>query len=155
MQYLIYADGSYHDKIADGSFAVYLISDDECIDLLHSTLKNEQPLHISRRIRFAHDSKKTTNNFAEASILQAVIIWCCSNNVFEQDIVVHICMDSQLVLGQFVGLSKTNSKKLKNIYCSIYNLLATKSSQLNKKLDQLLKFHWVSGKVMKASIIGH
>ena len=151
MQYLIYADGSYHDRVTDGSFAVYLISNSECVDLLHNVLKNEQPLHIARRIRF----NGRTNNFAEASILQSAIIWCCNNNVFEQDIKVHICMDSQLVLSQFIGLSRTNCKHLRSIYSNIYSLLRNKCDKLKKELDELVHFHWITGKTMKESIIGH
>lgn len=170
MDYLVYVDGlckrnGSSDAEAGGSFAVYRREKGEKVDdSLHDSLHNSLHARLARRMPLYHDSEfavvvsgqeQATNNYAEAVSLQTAIAWLISGGLLVQGNTIHICMDSQLVLNQIVGMYKTKKIHLKKIYMSIYDMLDKHSKAIGTNAEKLIAFHWISGDVMKASVIAH
>lgn len=170
MDYLVYVDGlckrnGSSDAEAGGSFAVYRLEKGEKVDdSLHDSLHNSLHARLARRMPLYHDSEfavvvseqeQATNNYAEAVSLQTAIAWLISGGLLVQGNTIHICMDSQLVLNQIVGMYKTKKIHLKKIYMSIYDMLDKHSKAIGTNAEKLIAFHWISGDVMKASVIAH
>lgn len=170
MDYLVYVDGlckrnGSSDAEARGSFAVYRLEKGEKVDdSLHDSLHNSLHARLARRMPLYHDSEfavvvseqeQATNNYAEAVSLQTAIAWLISSGLLVQGNTIHICMDSQLVLNQIVGMYKTKKIHLKKIYMSIYDMLDKHSKAIGTNAEKLIAFHWISGDVMKASVIAH
>ena len=162
MDYLVYVDGlckrnGSSDAEAGGSFAVYRLEKGEKVDdSLHDSLARRMPLyHDSEFAVVVSGQEQATNNYAEAVSLQTAIAWLISSGLLVQGNTIHICMDSQLVLNQIVGLYKTKKIHLKKIYMSIYDMLDKHSKAIGTNAEKLIAFHWISGDVMKASVIAH
>ena len=162
MDYLVYVDGlckrnGSSDAEAGGSFAVYRLEKGEKVDdSLHVRLARRMPLyHDSEFAVVVSEQEQATNNYAEAVSLQTAIAWLISGGLLVQGNTIHICMDSQLVLNQIVGMYKTNKIHLKKIYMSIYDMLDKHSKAIGTNAEKLIAFHWISGDVMKASVIAH
>ena len=174
MDYLVYVDGlckrnGSSDAEAGGSFAVYRLEkgekvDDSLHDSLHNSLHDSLHARLARRMPLYRDSEfavvvsgqeQATNNYAEAVSLQTAIAWLISSGLLVQGNTIHICMDSQLVLNQIVGMYKTKKIHLKKIYMSIYDMLDKHSKAIGTNAEKLIAFHWISGDVMKASVIAH
>ena len=162
MDYLVYVDGlckrnGSSDAEAGGSFAVYRLEkgekvDDSLHDSLHARLARRMPLyHDSEFAVVVSEQEQATNNYAEAVSLQTAIAWLISGGLLVQGNTIHICMDSQLVLNQIVGMYKTKKIHLKKIYMSIYDMLDKHSKAIGTNAEKLIAFHWISGDVMKAS----
>lgn len=160
MNYLIYVDGlckhnGFACAEAAGSFAVYVSKIKlEVNNKLHEILAHKKPIfHASR---FTVVSKgRNTNNIAEAQSLHTALVWAFTNGLFKEGNEVHLCMDSKLVLNQFIGLYRTKNKFLQAIYQQIYELFKENSKKFGINTEQMLKIHWISGDIMKASVIGH
>lgn len=162
MDYLVYVDGlckrnGSSDAEAGGSFAVYRLEKGEKVgDSLHVRLARRMPLyHDSEFAVVVSEQEQATNNYAEAVSLQTAIAWLISGGLLVQGNTIHICMDSQLVLNQIVGMYKTKKIHLKKIYMSIYDMLDKHSKAIGTNAEKLIAFHWISGDVMKASVIAH
>lgn len=162
MDYLVYVDGlckrnGSNDAEAGGSFAVYRLEKGEKVDdSLHARLARRMPLyHDSEFAVVVSEQEQATNNYAEAVSLQMAIAWLISGGLLVQGNTIHICMDSQLVLNQIVGMYKTKKIHLKKIYMSIYDMLDKHSKAIGTNAEKLIAFHWISGDVMKASVIAH
>ena len=162
MDYLVYVDGlckrnGSSDAEAGGSFAVYRLEKGEKVDdSLHVRLARRMPLyHDSEFAVVVSEKEQATNNYAEAVSLQTAIAWLISGGLLVQGNTIHICMDSQLVLNQIVGMYKTKKIHLKKIYMSIYDMLDKHSKAIGTNAEKLIAFHWISGDVMKASVIAH
>lgn len=162
MDYLVYVDGlckrnGSSDAEAGGSFAVYRLEKGEKVDdSLHVRLARRMPLyHDSEFAVVVSEQEQATNNYAEAVSLQTAIAWLISGGLLVQRNTIHICMDSQLVLNQIVGMYKTKKIHLKKIYMSIYDMLDKHSKAIGTNAEKLIAFHWISGDVMKASVIAH
>lgn len=162
MDYLVYVDGlckrnGSSDAEAGGSFAVYRLEKGEKVDdSLHVRLARRMPLyHDSEFAVVVSGQEQATNNYAEAVSLQTAIAWLISGGLLVQGNTIHICMDSQLVLNQIVGMYKTKKIHLKKIYMSIYDMLDKHSKAIGTNAEKLIAFHWISGDVMKASVIAH
>ena len=162
MDYLVYVDGlckrnGSSDAEAGGSFAVYRLEKSEKVDdSLHVRLARRMPLyHDSEFAVVVSEQEQATNNYAEAVSLQTAIAWLISGGLLVQGNTIHICMDSQLVLNQIVGMYKTKKIHLKKIYMSIYDMLDKHSKAIGTNAEKLIAFHWISGDVMKASVIAH
>lgn len=162
MDYLVYVDGlckrnGSSDAEAGGSFAVYRLEKGEKVDdSLHARLVRRMPLyHDSEFAVVVSEQEQATNNYAEAVSLQTAIAWLISGGLLVQGNTIHICMDSQLVLNQIVGMYKTKKIHLKKIYMSIYDMLDKHSKAIGTNAEKLIAFHWISGDVMKASVIAH
>lgn len=162
MDYLVYVDGlckrnGSSDAEAGGSFAVYRLEKGEKVDdSLHVRLARRMPLyHDSEFAIVVSEQEQATNNYAEAVSLQTAIAWLISGGLLVQGNTIHICMDSQLVLNQIVGMYKTKKIHLKKIYMSIYDMLDKHSKAIGTNAEKLIAFHWISGDVMKASVIAH
>lgn len=162
MDYLVYVDGlckrnGSSDAEAGGSFAVYRLEKGEKVDdSLHVRLARRMPLyHNSKFAVVVSEQEQATNNYAEAVSLQTAIAWLISGGLLVQGNTIHICMDSQLVLNQIVGMYKTKKIHLKKIYMSIYDMLDKHSKAIGTNAEKLIAFHWISGDVMKASVIAH
>lgn len=162
MDYLVYVDGlckrnGSSDAEAGGSFAVYRLEKGEKVDdSLHVRLARRMPLyHDSEFAVVVSEQGQATNNYAEAVSLQTAIAWLISGGLLVQGNTIHICMDSQLVLNQIVGMYKTKKIHLKKIYMSIYDMLDKHSKAIGTNAEKLIAFHWISGDVMKASVIAH
>lgn len=162
MDYLVYVDGlcrrnGSSDAEAGGSFAVYSLEKGEKVDdSLHARLARRMPLyHDSEFAVVVSEQEQATNNYAEAVSLQTAIAWLISSGLLVQGNTIHICMDSQLVLNQIVGMYKTKKIHLKKIYMSIYDMLDKHSKAIGTNAEKLIAFHWISGDVMKASVIAH
>lgn len=162
MDYLVYVDGlckrnGSSDAEAGGSFAVYRLEKGEKVDdSLHVRLARRMPLyHDSEFAVVVSEQEQATNNYAEAVSLQTAIAWLISGGLLVQGNTIHICMDSQLVLNQIVGMYKTKKIHLKKIYMSIYDMLDKHSKAVGTNAEKLIAFHWISGDVMKASVIAH
>ena len=162
MDYLVYVDGlckrnGSSDAEAGGSFAVYRLEKGEKVDdSLHVRLARRMPLyHDSEFAIVVSEQEQATNNYAEAVSLQTAIAWLISGGLLVQGNTIHICMDSQLVLNQIVGIYKTKKIHLKKIYMSIYDMLDKHSKAIGTNAEKLIAFHWISGDVMKASVIAH
>lgn len=162
MDYLVYVDGlckrnGSSDAEAGGSFAVYRLEKGEKVDdSLHVRLARRMPLyHDSEFAVVVSEQEQATNNYAEAVSLQTAIAWLISGGLLVQGNTIHICMDSQLVLNQIVGMYKTKKIHLKKIYMSIYDMLDKHSKAIGTNAEKLITFHWISGDVMKASVIAH
>ena len=162
MDYLVYVDGlckrnGSSDAEAGGSFAVYRLEKGEKVDdSLHVRLARRMPLyHDSEFAVVVSEQEQATNNYAEAVSLQTAIAWLISGGLLVQGNTIYICMDSQLVLNQIVGMYKTKKIHLKKIYMSIYDMLDKHSKAIGTNAEKLIAFHWISGDVMKASVIAH
>lgn len=162
MDYLVYVDGlckrnGSSDAEAGGSFDVYRLEKGEKVDdSLHVRLARRMPLyHDSEFAVVVSEQEQATNNYAEAVSLQTAIAWLISGGLLVQGNTIHICMDSQLVLNQIVGMYKTKKIHLKKIYMSIYDMLDKHSKAIGTNAEKLIAFHWISGDVMKASVIAH
>ncbi len=162
MDYLVYVDGlckrnGSSDAEAGGSFAVYRLEKGEKVDdSLHVRLARRMPLyHDSEFAVVVSEQEQATNNYAEAVSLQTAIAWLISGGLLVQGNTIHICMDSQLVLNQIVGMYKTKKIHLKKIYMSIYDMLDKHSKAIGTNAEKLIAFHWISGDIMKASVIAH
>ncbi|NME52586.1 hypothetical protein [Desulfovibrio piger] len=162
MDYLVYVDGlckrnGSSDAEAGGSLAVYRLEKGEKVDdSLHVRLARRMPLyHDSEFAVVVSEQEQATNNYAEAVSLQTAIAWLISGGLLVQGNTIHICMDSQLVLNQIVGMYKTKKIHLKKIYMSIYDMLDKHSKAIGTNAEKLIAFHWISGDVMKASVIAH
>lgn len=162
MDYLVYVDGlckrnGSSDAEAGGSFAVYRLEKGEKVDdSLHARLARRMPLyHDSEFAVVVSGQEQATNNYAEAVSLQTAIAWLISSGLLVHGNTIHICMDSQLVLNQIVGMYKTKKIHLKKIYMSIYDMLDKHSKVIGTNAEKLIAFHWISGDVMKASVIAH
>ena len=162
MDYLVYVDGlckrnGSSDAEAGGSFAVYRLEKGEKVDdSLHVRLARRMPLyHDSEFAVVVSEQEQATNNYAEAVSLQTAIAWLISGGLLVQGNTIHICMDSQLVLNQIVGMYKTKKIHLKKIYMSIDDMLDKHSKAIGTNAEKLIAFHWISGDVMKASVIAH
>ena len=160
MDYLVYVDGLCKrngSSEAGGSFAVYRLEKGEKVDdSLHVRLARRMPLyHDSEFAVVVSEQEQATNNYAEAVSLQTAIAWLISGGLLVQGNTIHICMDSQLVLNQIVGMYKTKKIHLKKIYMSIYDMLDKHSKAIGTNAEKLIAFHWISGDVMKASVIAH
>lgn len=162
MDYLVYVDGlckrnGSRDAEAGGSFAVYRLEKGEKVDNgLHDRLARRMPLyHDSEFAVVVSDQDQATNNYAEAVSLHTAISWLISSGLLTDGNTIHICMDSQLVLNQVVGMYKTKKIHLKKIYMSIYDMLGKHGKAIGMNAEKLITFHWISGDVMKASVIAH
>lgn len=162
MQYIVYVDGfckgnGRSDAKAGGSFAVYKLEDGDMInDALHQKLRGIPPLYHDREFSVVVMEKEhATNNYAEATALRTAISWLISGGLLIPGNRIHICMDSQLVLNQVSGLYKTRSDHLRKIYQSIYALLGQHEKKIGMNAEKLISFHWISGDIMKASVIAH
>ncbi|MBR4608758.1 MAG: hypothetical protein IKO41_21440 [Lachnospiraceae bacterium] len=160
MKYLIYADGACprngrRGARTQGSFAVYILKDSEVYsNALHERLAGVPPLHHESRFDIV-PAGQVTNNMAEAQALCTAIVWACSNGLFGCDNEIHICMDSKLILSQFLGVYKTKESHLMAVYRKIYDILGQQSKKLGCNVEKLVHLHWISGEVMKASVIAH
>ena len=152
MRCVVYCDGACRrngksDAEAEGSFAVYDVGRHAAITPeLHERLRTEKPLHFEHR--FAVVADRPTNNLAEATALEAALRWCKANGLINNNNEIHICMDSQLVLSQFLGVYQTRSPALRAVYQRIY-------AMLGKENERAIHLHWIRGEVMKASILAH
>lgn len=159
MYYLVYADGACEnngrtDACIEGSFAVYEFEEEQVID--HSSLFGKPPLYHAQRHRLVpFEGKVPTNNMAEALTLHMALSWACENNVLRPDNLVHIFMDSELVLRQFTGSYVTRNATLFRIYRKIYDMLADYSRKIGDNVEKFIRLDWVSGEIMKKSVIGH
>jgi ribonuclease HI len=166
MKYLIYADGACprngrRGARAQGSFAAYRLKDNEAYsNALHERLAGMLPMHHESRfdiVPAVYDGHpgQVTNNMAEAQSLCTAIVWACSNGLFDCDNEIHICMDSKLILSQFLGVYKTKEPHLMAVYRRIYDILGQQSKKLGCDAEKLVHLHWISGEVMKRSVIAH
>jgi ribonuclease HI len=163
MNYLIYADGACQgngnsDAEAQGSFAVYRLADGPVVvnDELHERLASARPLHHDARFAvLPAGNGRGTNNMAEATALYTALAWACDNNLLEPGNEVHVCMDSQLILSQFMGVYRTREQHLRQVYTRTYDMLARQSAKVGCDVEKLIHLHWITGKVMKASVIAH
>lgn len=162
MRYLVYADGACSnngriDAEIEGSFAVYGLAFEhgEIPEAVHAKLVGETPLYHARRIGLvAPKGARPTNNLAEALTLHAALAWICSNNLFMRGNTVTVFMDSQVVLFQVTGMYRARNH-MKAIYQRIYQMLSIHCAQAGCALEEMLKFDWIPGALMKASVIGH
>ena len=148
MKYVIYADGACSgngklEACAEGSFAVYELDG----ELNHEKLRTQKPLHHESRFAIVCDVKPT-NNFAEATALKTALLWANRNGIFADGNEIHICMDSQLILNQFMGFYATKNVRLRKVYQEIYSMLTS-------EMERQIHLHWIRGEIMKTSIIGH
>lgn len=159
--YLIYADGacSANGKAyarASGSFAVYVVDTYEEGKDYHYKLSRTQPLYHEARFDVPVIGGRPTNNMAEAQTLYSALIWACENGLLNNPgNVVHLCMDSLLVLNQFTGLYACKNSQLRDVYIKIYDLLRNKTEEVGYDVEKLIHVHWISGDTMKASVICH
>lgn len=162
-EYLVYVDGAcpnngdaYKAK-AKGSFAAYKLEDGEEVDdKLHDVLIAREPLHHESMFDVTPmDNGRATNNMAEAASLFVALSWCRENGLFADDVTVHICMDSELILNQVKGIYRTRDNQLRSIYKMLFAML--KKHQQDTGVDPKLHIclHHISGVTMKKSIIAH
>ena len=160
-RYLIYADGGCHgngkrDARALGSFAVYKLGNEPVNEALHIKLTYEQPLcHEAEFSVIPVGNGRATNNMAEAQTLRAALTWAINNNLLQNENEIHICMDSQLILSQFLGVYRCREQHLRQVYQSIYALLKKQSEAVGTDVEKLIHLHWIPGTTMKSSVIGH
>ena len=162
MQYLVYVDGfckgnGRSDAVAGGSFAVYKLDGGDTVNsTIHEKLCGVTPLYHDKEFAVVvADKEHATNNYAEATALRTAIVWLITGGVLIPGNKIHICMDSQLVLNQIAGLYKTRSSHLRKIYQSIYAMLEKHGESIGMNAEKLISFHWISGDIMKASVIAH
>ena len=158
-KYLIYADGACThngrtNAKACGSFAVYDVTHLGFDDDVHDVLVFEQPLHHESMFDVIATGR-ATNNMAEAQALHTALAWACQCGLLSPGNEVHVCMDSQLVLNQFTGMYKTKNVNLRSVYTRTYDMLRKQSEKVGCDVEGLIHFHWISGEVMKASVIAH
>lgn len=162
MKYLAYADGTCSnngriDAEIEGSFAVYelLPEQGEISEAVHAKLVGQTPLYHARRISLvAPKGARPTNNLAEALTLHAALAWICSNRLLLRGNSVTVFMDSQVVLFQITGMYKARNH-MRTIYQRIYQMLEAHRENTGCPLEEMLKFDWIPGSLMKASVIGH
>lgn len=162
MRYLAYADGACSnngriDAEIEGSFAVYALPNEhgEISEAVHAKLVGETPLcHACRISLVAPKGARPTNNLAEALTLHAALAWICSNNLLIRGNSVTVFMDSQVVLFQITGMYKARNH-MRTIYQRIYQMLEAHREKTGCPLEEMLKFDWIPGSLMKASVIGH
>ena len=163
MNYLVYCDGACSnngnalDAVASGSFAAYMLGESaKYSDDIHEKLMHEKPIiHKSRFSISLLGEGPATNNVAEATTLGVAISWLIENNLLVQENTVHVCMDSQLILTQMIGMAKVRNTRLRMIYQGIYANLARASEKVGYNVEPVIHFHWISGDLMKQTIIGH
>ena len=144
-------NGTHEADTMFGSFAIYKFKKPCIVNSdLHKLLQRREPMFFVSRALLV-STKRNTNNLAEARTLQFVITWLYSRKLFKPDNKFHIVMDSKLVLSQFVGVTQVKNVHLKKIYMTIYNLLGS----LDYDVDSTINLHWISGDLMKQSVIGH
>lgn len=159
MQYVIYADGSCEnngrqDASMEGSFAAFELADEDTV--VHEDLLGRVPIvHESRRRLLPFEGGQPTNNMAEALSLHMAVAFACTRKLLAPGNRVLLFMDSELILKQFTGLYKTKNSLLRKIYRSIYDMLARHSQGIGDNALKYLKVDWVSGDIMKRSVIGH
>ena len=156
--YLLYCDGACSkngttEAKAEYSFAAYDMNGLEYKKGLHNKLKECKPLKHIQRAAVVTDYG--TNNLAEATALFSAIAWVIEMGFLTAENNIHICMDSKLILSQFLGIYGVKNKRLKDIYQNTYALLQRESKRQNIDVEKLIHLHWISGEVMKESVIGH
>lgn len=161
MQYLVYSDGGCPSNGRGttnmfGSFAVYELPDGISDDI-HDILVEQKPKHFCSKMDIPTVAKYcgATNNIAEASTLHTAISWVVAHGLLIPGNHVHICMDSELVVRQVIGMYKTKNPHLKKLYGEIYRILAEHSKEIGVNAESLITFHHIPGTVMKKTIINH
>lgn len=162
MKYLAYADGACSNNgrmnaEIEGSFAVYRLSPqlEKITNEVHSALFGETPLYHANRISLvAPKGAHPTNNLAEALTLHAALAWICANNLLMKGNSVTVFMDSQVVLFQMTGMYRAKNH-MRAIYQRIYQMLGNHAGKTGCPVEDVLKFDWIPGDLMKASVIGH
>lgn len=146
MHYCCLVDGACSnngrfDAYAEGSYAIY--TSDEA---LHPSALNERtPLVHNSRFSIPLSGRRSTNNAAEAMSLLNLVMELNRLNAFQPENVVTIYTDSELTINHFYGIYRLRDQTLKQIHSSIKRELAGNTVVLD----------WISGDVMKETIIGH
>ena len=158
MRCLIYADGACPgnggaNAKMQGSFAAYIVGEEE-ID--HEALIKEKPLCHFPYLSFpTPPGTRSTNNFAEACTLRQALAWALKEGLFAEGNHITVCMDSELVICQFSGLYRTRNPALREVYASIYKMFKAYQDKNGVDPEKLFTLTWISGEVMKQSVIGH
>lgn len=161
MNYYIYADGGCKNNGKHGkaepfcSFAVYRCSRTPEGAELHRQLKSLKPVHHASRLALHCADHVPTNNQAEANALAMAIAWCVNEKLVSPVNDIHIFMDSELVLNQFLGLYRTRHRHLRDVYSGIYTMLGNHSKKHGFDAEKCFHLKWIPGETMKQTIIGH
>ena len=159
MNFLMYADGlcpnngRYGKANSQGSFAVYSLNHRGYSEDIHEDLRTEHPLCHEEKFQIV--ATNPTNNIAEAKSLSTGIMWCLKTGILSKGNVLHICMDSRLVLEQFSGVSQTKNRYLLDVYKSLYQVLDHYRKDTGYDPEKSIALHWIPGTIMKESIIAH
>ena len=132
MQYLVYVDGfckgnGRSDAVAGGSFAVYKLDGGDTVNsTIHEKLCGVTPLYHDKEFAVVvADKEHATNNYAEATALRTAIAWLITGGV--------------LIPGNKIH----------------YAMLEKHGESIGMNAEKLISFHWISGDIMKASVIAH
>lgn len=160
MRYIAYCDGAFSAKsgAGEGSFAVYTLAPDEEFDVdgVHARLEERQPIYHAARFSVCSPGcVSMTNNIAEARTLQTAICWLLENGALSRDNRVHLFMDSRCVICQFTGMYQVRKGYLLTIYREIHAMLSDHAKRNNLYMPDILRLHWISGELMKRTVISH
>jgi ribonuclease HI len=173
-QYCAYVDGGCpsNGKNANMMFGSFIIYDLKDCSLnindqnFHAALTFEQE-PIIKKLRFnltvsqcipkevEYAAKKITNNTAETLSFLCLLIELKNNLILHKDNFVTVFMDSELVIKQVTGLYGVKQPHLKRIHQYISKLISEIKMQFKCDITDLMHLQWISGEVMKQTVIGH
>lgn len=156
---LIYSDGGCNQTGAYGSYAAYGFAAEEAFpgtEEEHIRLHSEkQPIVFNSRFPIVLSGFRPTNNMAEAATLLSALTWLCTNRTFSKKDSFLLCLDSELVINQMLGVYRVSNTTLKRLYTSIHTLLGRSEQKTGFSIEKLISFKHIPGVLMKQLIIGH
>ncbi len=173
MQIVAYSDGyckgnGKNVSKAGGSYAAYFVEQGPIMygsSVDHATIaeKGELLFHVTHE--FPHKQLDCTlsiipytNNLAEAVTCNLLLQELNAFNYLTPKNNICICLDSELILNQILGIYKCNMPSLKKVYKNIdavLSLAQKKCRCTRTELFRNLLFTWIPGDEMKKTIIQH
>ena len=145
-----YADGACSsngklDAKASGSYAIYKCGGSE--EVGHEALMTQTPYLFNSKFDLPFTNKRPTNNAAEVTSLLMLLqelnrlgAMCKGNKIT-------VYMDSEITINHFYGIYRCKNGLLKAMHENISKVMA--------KCEAEFALMWVSGELMKQTIIGH
>lgn len=158
--YYCYVDGGCTDNgkynaRAMGSYAVYRMG--YGVEVTHEMLKRQTPFLLEHRFTLPFSGQRATNNMAEATSLYMLLMELNRNKILRNNNEIIIYMDSQLTINHFYGINKITKDYLIDIHAKIKGFLdkALATSIVENGEKFTLSLHWISGVLMKETVIQH
>lgn len=156
--YIVYADGGCSPREgAYGSFAIYKLGDNVAVprtDIEHLELPANSELLVHES-KFDVHGVRQTNNVAEITALHMAISWLLNERKPRHQDDVHVYMDSELTLRQVQGLYKVKNPFLLRLHRSFHDMIKAELARSGYDAYKRIRFHWISGVLMKETIIAH